>query len=122
MWMWPICDLLLATCLTIYGPGAISYSVVLERVAERRVEAGWSLSAGWQEYEVLVATADCRLLDRSGWLVVGDRILTAKVVDCEQQAHRGQMRQRGLLVDANVKDLNHQRAWLILENTIGDLK
>lgn len=108
------CELLLATCLSIHGPGVISYTPILERVAERRVINEWGLTADWRGFEVLVAPADCGLLGRSGWLIVGDRILRALVVDCEQKAHRGQMAARGLLADGSLEGLNHQAGWLVL--------
>lgn len=107
------CDLLLAACLTIFGPGAISYSAILDDVAERRINAGWGLSE-ISGYEVLVAPADCNLLGRSGWLIANGDVYSAIVVDCEQKAHRGQMESRGLLVDASRVGLNHKEAWLVL--------
>lgn len=100
--------------MTVYGPGAISYTPILERVAERRVLNEWGLTDDWRGFDVLVAPSDCRLLGRSGWLIANGDVHSAIVVDCEQQAHRGQMAERGLLADASRRGLNHQRAWLIL--------
>lgn len=108
------CELLLATCLTIHGPGAIGYSAVLDDVAARRAYAGWGLTADYHGFDVLVAPADCRLLGKSGWLIANGDVYSAIAVDCEQRAHRGQMAERGLLADASVKGLNHQRGWLVL--------
>lgn len=109
------CDLFLAACLTIYA-GVISAADpgVLERVAARRIANEWGLSADWRGFDVLVAPADCGLLGRSGWLIANGDVYTAIAVDCEQRAHRGQMAERGLLADANVKGLNHMAAWLVL--------
>ena len=109
-----ICELLLSACLTVIGPGAISYSAILDDVAARREANEWGLSAGWREYTVLVATADCRQLGKSGWLIANGDVYTAIVIDCEQQAHRGQMAERGLLADASLEWLGHQAGWLVL--------
>lgn len=98
----------------IFGPGAISYSAILDDVAERRVLNEWGLSADWRGYDVLVAPADCRLLGRSGWLIANGDVYSAIAVDCENGDHAGQMAERGLLADASRRGLNHQRAWLVL--------
>ena len=108
------CDLFLAACVSISGPGAIGYSPILEQVAERRIANEWGLSADWREYEVLVATPNCKQLGKSGWLIAGGRVMTAKVVDCEADVHAGQMAERGLLVDASRRWLNHKAGWLVL--------
>lgn len=101
---------------TVYGPGFISIADpgVLEYVAQRRVQAGWNLTGDWTAYDVLVAPSDCQLLDRDGWLIVDGKILTAKVTDCENGDHAGQMAERGLLLDTNRLDLAHKEGWLIL--------
>lgn len=109
------CDLLLAVCLTIHGPGVISYTPILERVAERRVLNEWGLSADWREYDILVAPADCGLLGRSGWLITSEGIQSALVVDCAQEKHRQPMIDNGLLVDANMENLTHLKGWLVLK-------
>lgn len=97
----------------VYGPGALSYAP-LEEVAERRVLNNWNLSADYTEYDLLVAPSNCDLLNKNGWLIVRDQILTVKVVDCEQAKHQGQMDAWGLLADTNRKDLVHEQAWLII--------
>lgn len=107
------CDLIVSACL-IFGPGAISYSAILDNVAERRVLNEWGLSGDWQGYDVLVAPADCRLLGRSGWLIANGDVYTTIAVDCENGDHRGQMAERGLLADGSLEGLNHKRAWLVL--------
>lgn len=40
--------------------------------------------------------------------------MPALVVDCEQDAHSGQMAERGLLADTNREEMAHRRAWLVL--------
>lgn len=109
--------LALSSQLTILGPGAISPADpgVLERVAERRLRNGWGLTdVNLQDYNALVAPADCDLLGRRGWLVAGKRVVSALVVDCEADVHRGQMDERGLLLDTNRQDLAHLEGLLIL--------
>ena len=108
------CDLFLAACVSISGPGAIGYSPILEQVAERRIANEWGLSADWREYEVLVATPNCKQLGKSGWLIAGGRVLSARVVDCAQPKHRRAMEDNGLLVDASRRGLNHKAGWLVL--------
>lgn len=105
----------LASELTILGPGALAAADpgVLEAVAARRISNGWQLSQEPGDYEVLVAVADCRQLDRSGWLIA-DGLHSALVVDCEANVHRGQMDRRGLLADVNRGELGHLKGWLIL--------
>lgn len=100
----------------VYGPGFISYADpgVLERVAERRIQAGWNLTGDWTAYDVLVAPSDCQLLDRDGWLIVDGEILTIKIVDCAQKKHRQEMIDNGLLADVNMIELAHKNGWLIL--------
>lgn len=63
---------------------------------------------------MLAAPADCGLLDKSGWLVAGGKVLTVKIVDCESTAHAGMMDGRGLLADTNIEMLAHQKAWMVL--------
>lgn len=108
--------LLLLPDYHIIGPGFISSADpgVLEAVAERRVQANWGLSGDWTAYDVLVATADCRNLGRSGWLIANRNVYTSIVVDCENGEHRGQMAERGLLADANRRELAHKQGWLVL--------
>lgn len=76
---------------------------MLEHVAARRVY--WEqVPRDWAEYDVLIALPDCRLLGRDGWMAVGRQLYTVMVVDCEQQAHAGQMIERGLLADVNLRE------------------
>lgn len=63
---------------------------------------------------MLVAPSDCALLNRAGWLIVEGQKYSAIVVDCEQEKHRGQMKERGLLCDQNIKELTHKEGLLIL--------
>ena len=83
-------------------------------MAERRITNGWGLTGDWHGYDILVAPADCGLLGRSGWLIADGRVMSAKVVDCEADIHAGQMAERGLLADANMKSLGHLKGWLVL--------
>lgn len=110
-----ICDLFLVTCLVIYGPGAISYTPVLENVAQRRVSNGWGgLPDDWYEYDVLVATPGCAQLGRGGWLITKRYgVFSALVVDCTHE--RDNMLHIGLLVDASWAVLHHEPAWLVLQ-------
>lgn len=99
----------------IIGPAAISQADegVLEAVAERRIANGWGLDS-IEGYDTLVAPADCRLLGREGWLIVGGEVIEVVAVDCEADVHAGQMESRGLLVDTNRKELVHLEGWLVL--------
>lgn len=108
--------LAVAEPFVIIGPGAISAADpgVLERVAERRVQANWGLSDDWTAYDVLTATADCRDLGKRGWLIANRNVYKAIVVDCAQEKHRQEMTENGLLLDANMESLNHLEGWLIL--------
>lgn len=101
----------------VYGPAYLSYANpgVLERVAERRLQAGWNLTGDWTAYDVLLGVERCELLDRAGWLIVDGRVLTVKVVDCEADVHAGQMAARGLLADTNREELTHLKGWLVLK-------
>jgi len=100
--------------LSIIGPGAVSYTPALEVVAERRVLNDWGLTDDWSTFEVLAAVPDCRLLNRSGWLIAGGKVLTVKIVDCAQEKHRQAMVDNGLLADASMEELNHKAGWLVL--------
>lgn len=108
-----ICDLYLVACLTILGPGAISYTPLLERVAEHRIETGWGrLPAYWRRYDVLVATPGCEYLGKAGWVITSKYgTLSALVVDCTHDTET--MPGNGLLVDGNC--CHHDIAWLVLE-------
>ena len=99
--------ILFYTDFAIYGPGAVSYAP-LEIVVENR---GWE---GTEEFEVLVAPADCRLLARQGWLVTESGVYSTVVCDCEAPEHKGDLKSRGLLLDANRLDLLSENGWLIL--------
>jgi len=112
-----ILALLLTTELIILGPGVLSPADknVLETVARRRLDNGWTLTKNPDEYEVLIGLSDCRLLDQSGWLTANGNVYTALVVDCEAGHHRGQMKDRGLLADVNSQELGHKRGWVILK-------
>jgi hypothetical protein len=113
----PLLSLFPVQDFDIVGPGFVSYADpgVLEAVAERRVTNGWGLSGDWEGYDVLAAPASCKLLNRSGWLVAGGKVLTVKIVDCEQKAHAGQMAERGLLLDVNRWGLRGEKGWLVLK-------
>lgn len=101
---------------SVYGPGAISAADpgVLEKVAERRIANSWGLSS-IDGYDLLIAPADCALLGREGWLITNGNVYTSIVVDCENGEHRGQMAERGLLADANRRELAHKQGWLVLK-------
>lgn len=88
------------------GPGAISYAPLEKVVAYR----GWE---GTEEFDVLIAPANCNLLAKQGWLISESGVYSFVVVDCESPNHAGQMTKRGLLIDCNRKDLVHQKGWLV---------
>lgn len=88
---------------------------MLETVAERRIHNGWGVESV-EGYDLLIAPADCSFLGRSGWLFVGDKVYSVIVVDCEADAHKGQMAARGLLADQNKSELASQYAWLVLQD------
>lgn len=100
--------------MVVIGPGALSYTPVLETVASRRLANHWGLTGDIAGYDVLAAPADCGLLNKSGWLIIEGRILSVKVVDCENGNHAGMMDGRNLLADVNREELAHERAWLVL--------
>lgn len=106
--------MILLNSVAIVGPGALSYTPVLEAVASRRLANHWGLTGDVADYDALVAPADCGLLDKSGWLITGGEIWTVKAVDCEASSHAGMMNERGLLADTNREELSHRRAWLVL--------
>ncbi len=91
----------------IYGPGAISYAPLEIVVANR----GWE---GTEAFEVLVAPADCNILAKQGWLITESGVREALVVDCESPEDAGDLKRRGLLLDANRLDLLSEEGWLIL--------
>jgi len=94
---------------SIYGPGAVSYAP-LETVVENR---GWE---GTEAFDVLVAPPNCNLLAEQGWLIVkGVGIFSVVVVDCAEDEHRELWEERGLLLDANKRELVGKQAWLILK-------
>jgi len=107
---------LLSVEVVVLGPGVLAPADpgVLEDVAHRRTTYGWRLDKDYRQYEVLVAPANCDLINRSGWLWTGQERYTALVVDCEAGHHRGQMDRRGLLADVNCRELGHKRGWLVL--------
>lgn len=99
----------------ILGPGALSYTPVLEQVAERRIALGFGLS-DIEAGAVLIAPASCDLLGRKGWLIAGGGVQRAQVVDCENGNHKGEMTERGILADVSSEELGHEKpAWVILE-------
>lgn len=114
---WSILLTLLAN-LTVIGPAHLSYAGdgTLEAVAQRRLDNGWNLTHDWRDYPVLVAPADCDLLDRTGWLVVGGQVTRALVVDCESDIDRGTLQRQKLLADVNLRHLTHQKGLLVLNN------
>lgn len=79
---------------------------VLESVANRRAVLFHQVQ-DWQEYEVLVAVEDCRLLGESGWLIT-DRVRTAIVVDCATPGYS----MNGIMADVNLD--KRDEGWLIL--------
>jgi len=91
----------------VYGPGALSYAP-LEIVVENR---GWE---GTEEFDMLVAPSDCNLLARQGWVITKEKIFNVVVVDCEAPEHKGQLEERGLLLDQNLKEMTSKKAWLII--------
>ena len=99
----------------IIGPGTLAHSNVLEQVAQTRIRYGFGLDS-LEPGAVLVAPADCKLLNRRGWLIAGGTIYRAQVVDCENGKHRGQMKRTNLLADVSIKELSHKEGWLILED------
>lgn len=117
--MSPICDLILAACLTIHGPGAIGYSAILDDVAERRTYAGWGLSADWTEYDVLLGVPDCDLLNYEAWLIAGGKVIKGLIVDCAEGLDAEEMIARGLLADMNKEELNHESGWLVVKKNEG---
>jgi len=88
---------------------------VLEAVAQRRIANEWGLTGDWQGYDVLVGVADCRLLNRRGWLIANGNVYSAIAVDCENGDHAGMMAERGLMADANIESLGHLKGWLVLK-------
>lgn len=111
--MWLVLAIL-SSQIVILGPGALSYTPVLEAVASRRLANHWGLTGDIAGYDALAAPADCGLLDKSGWLVAGGKVLTVKIVDCENGEHAGTMDGRNLLADVNREELGHEKAWLVL--------
>lgn len=109
--------LLLLSSVAIIGPGHLSYAGdgTLEAVAKRRLRNGWGVTEDWRGYAVLVAPADCALMGRAGWLIVGGSTERALVVDCENGSHAGTLERRRLLADVNREELVHRRGWLILK-------
>ena len=63
---------------------------------------------------MLTAVEDCRLLNRSGWLIANGDVYTAIVIDCENRDHAGMMVARGLMADVNIESLGHLEGWLVL--------
>lgn len=86
---------------------------VLERVAERRITWDQSFS-DWREYDVLIAVANCNHLGRTGWVITPSHIYSTKVVDCEQQKHKGQMAARYILADINTPIEDDNLAYIVL--------
>ncbi len=100
------------------GPGYLSSANpgVLERVAEKRIRLGWGLSKiDISNYDALVATEDCNLIGRHGWLLTDDRTESILVVDCQNRDERPRMSEVNLLADINVEDLVHKKALLLLK-------
>lgn len=97
--------LLLPTERIYYG--ALSYAP-LERVVERRQ---WQ---GTEKFDLLLATENCNDLARWVWVIVDGQVLDGLIVDCEAPEHRGQMAERGLVADTNLRGLIHKRAWVIV--------
>lgn len=99
----------------VIGYGAISYAPSLDEVANRRIANEWGLQSV-EGYDLLIAPADCSLLGRDGWLMVGDEVYTVIVVDCENGNHAGMMADRGLLLDQPREDLVSKYGWLVLKH------
>ena len=91
----------------IYGPGAISYADLDAVVARRH----WQ---GTERFDLLLAPADCNLLGRWVWVIVGGKVLDGLVVDCESPEHAGMMKERGLLFDGNDWDLVGEEAYFVV--------
>lgn len=118
VWLISLILWLKLTEYSLVGPGAISYADpgVLEKVTERRIKNGWGLDrVNWSKYDLLGATAECKWLGKSGLLLSGLKRKTILIVDCEADVHKGQMQERGLLVDINNEDLVHKKGWLLLK-------
>lgn len=96
----------------VYGPGAFSYTSVLEEVSERRIKYGYGLS-DIEGYDILVAPSDCSLLGKDGWIISAQGIHSMIAVDCESDIHKGTMQTNGILADVNTKEL--KKGWLIFK-------
>jgi hypothetical protein len=107
---------LLSASVTVLGPGTLAPADpgLLEKVAHRRAVYGWTDTGDWQEYDVLVAPANCDYLGRAGWIYLRGKRYTALVVDCEARHHQGQMERRNILADVNRANLGHKKGWLVL--------
>lgn len=96
----------------LHGPGALAYTPVLEAVAQRRLANNWGLDGPLEG--VLIATADCEMVGKRGWLLVSDgRIVGVIVVDCENRNHAGQMASRGILADVSDEGLKGV-GWMVV--------
>lgn len=81
---------------------------VLEKVAQTR-STYFDQVHSYRSYDVLVAVEDCRLLERTGWLITDRGIHTCIVVDCSQEAHS----MNGIMADTNLRKRGN--GWLILD-------
>lgn len=52
---------------------------------------------------------------RQGWVVSKCGIFKVIVVDCEAPENKGQMEERGLLLDQNLKWAVGEQGWLIIQ-------
>lgn len=101
--------------LTILSIGVLAPTRVLEGVQARRIRYGYGLEYAAPPGVALVAVEDCKLLGYEGLAIVEDiGTVPIYVVDCEQLAHKGQLRERGLIADISNPGLAHQRAMFIL--------
>jgi hypothetical protein len=101
--------------IQVIGPGAISKADdgVLERVAARRIANGWGLTE-LKPNVTLVATEDCGLLSKVGWLAAKGKLIIIQVVDCAKRVDSWHMKKHGLLLDiADRADLDHEQGWLL---------
>lgn len=112
----------------IHGYLSFANPGVLERVAMNRVagKTAYDVPSNWQQYEVLIATEDCRHVGQPGVLILRTgESYSALVVDCQSASDRAResLTSLGLLGDVNRADIVHEFAALVLvtpSTVIGD--
>jgi hypothetical protein len=88
--------------------GTLAYSSQVEQVA---ISRQW---AGYQSFDVLLATENCNDLARWAWVIVDGRVYDGLIVDCSHPSDRQQMIDNGLVADMNLRELNGEWAWVII--------